>query len=75
MFLGSLVVCEINHDCTGECCPTCAILSIFEKMLTTAALCSAAALVLIANIIAFISRMDDRFVRNTPVSLKEKLLD
>jgi len=44
-------------------------------MLTTAALCSAAALVLIANIIAFISRMDDRFVRNTPVSLKEKLLD
>ena len=78
MFLASFVACEMNHDCTGDCCPTRAILSIFEKMLkilTTATILAILSLILKSSIIEIINGLDYPFIQNTPVLLKVKLLD
>ncbi|MCR5041737.1 MAG: hypothetical protein K6C36_06565 [Clostridia bacterium] len=73
-----IVVHEADHDCTGEGCPICAAVAVCQNTLKTLS----AALAVCASIAAsgcfaayFNTVFDASLHKETPVSLKVKLLD
>ena len=73
-----IIIHEADHDCTGENCPVCAVISVCQNTLKTlggipgAAALAFACFCFTASVIAF-SRIIS--YKETPVSLKVKLLN
>ncbi len=73
-----IVVHEADHDCIGEGCPICAVVTVCQNTLKTLSVALAVFAAIAASVcftVIFITVFNASFHNETPVSLKVKLLD
>ncbi len=73
-----IVIREVDHDCTGEGCPICAVIAVCQKTLKTRSEALAvfdATAALVCFVVFSVTLFKAVLQNKTPIILKDKLLN